>query len=311
VLEVIDLEKSYEDVKALQGVSFRAFKGQTLGLLGPNGAGKTTAISILVGILTADKGEVRIHGRTVSKTGDRQAKACIGLVPQDLALHEGLDARDNLALSGALYGLSGEKLRKAVDQALQFAGLEEHAKRQVSTYSGGMKRRLNLAAALLHEPELLVLDEPTVGVDPQSRNAIFESLEALKARGVTQIYTTHYMEEAERLCDRIVIIDHGRVLANDSLAGLQAQIPTRDVVELELDAAPDTAGLDVVRSLPCVTTVEAEGACIRIGLKDLHTGLATLLARLESSGLRILHVATARPDLETIFLALTGKALRD
>ena len=219
VLEGRGLRKRFGEIVAVDGVSVALESGRILGVLGPNGAGKTTTVAMLAGLTRPDAGDVLIGGRLLAGDTD-PAKRRMGLVPQDLALYEELSARDNLRFFGALYGLAGEALERAMTSALELVGLAERARDRVATYSGGMKRRLNLAAGLLHDPDVVLLDEPTVGVDPQSRNAIFDNLEALKRRGKALLYTTHYMEEAERLADRIVIIDHGRVIADDTLAGL-------------------------------------------------------------------------------------------
>ena len=221
MLEVSGVSKSYGNRAALSDVSFAVGAGVTLGLLGPNGAGKSTAVNIIAGILSPDCGDVRVAGQRVSHDTD-PAKRLIGFVPQDLALFDELPALDNLRLCGALYGLAGAQLAERIAAVLDLVGLGDRSAESVGAFSGGMKRRLNIAAALLHEPRLLLLDEPTVGVDPQSRNAIFDNLETLRRAGLTLVYTTHYMEEAERLCDRIVIIDHGKVLADDTREGLRA-----------------------------------------------------------------------------------------
>ena len=218
MLEVSGLTKNYGKLTAVSGVSFRADHGETIGLLGPNGAGKTTTVSIIAGLLSPDSGEVLIEGKKISSDTD-PVKRKIGLVPQDMALYPQLTARDNLTFFAALYSLGGAKARQAIEEALNLVALSDRAGDKVETFSGGMKRRLNLAGALLHDPQILLLDEPTVGVDPQSRNAIFDNLETLKKRGKTLIYTTHYMEEAERLCDRIVIIDHGKSGCRRHFAG--------------------------------------------------------------------------------------------
>ena len=220
MLAVRNLRKSFGTLVAVDGASFSVEPGQLVGLLGPNGAGKSTTVAIISGLLTADSGEVTIAGEPLAGDTDVK-KRLIGLVPQDLALYEELPAAANLRLFGALYGLKGRALEEAIGSALLLVGLAERANDAVRTFSGGMKRRLNLAAGLLHDPQILLLDEPTVGVDPQSRNAIFENLEHLKARGKALLYTTHYMEEAERMADRIVVMDHGRVLADDTLTGLR------------------------------------------------------------------------------------------
>ena len=224
MLEATHLRKSYGRLIAVDDVSFEVEPGQILGLLGPNGAGKTTTVSMIAGLVTRDRGEVRIDGRMLAGDSD-PLKRKIGLVPQDLALYDDLSARDNLRFFGALYSLSGAALDHAIASALGIVGLAERAKDRVKTFSGGMKRRLNLAAGLLHDPDVLLLDEPTVGVDPQSRNAIFDNLELLRKQGKALLYTTHYMEEAERLADRIVIMDNGKVIANDTLAGLGRLLP--------------------------------------------------------------------------------------
>jgi len=221
ILDVVRLRKTFGSLVAVDEVSFGLEAGQLVGLLGPNGAGKTTTVSMIAALVAPDRGDVLIGGRRLSGDTD-PAKRRIGLVPQDLALYEELTARDNLRFFGALYNLSSSLLDKAIAQALELVGLADRARDRVRDFSGGMKRRLNLAAGILHDPDILLLDEPTVGVDPQSRNAIFDNLELLKSRGKALLYTTHYMEEAERLADRIVVIDHGRVIADDTLAGLQA-----------------------------------------------------------------------------------------
>jgi ABC-2 type transport system ATP-binding protein len=225
ILDVKHLRKSYGTLVAVDDVSFSLEAGRLVGLLGPNGAGKTTTVSMLSGLVTPERGEVLIAGRKLSGDTD-PVKRRIGLVPQDLALYDELSARDNLRFFGALYSLSGRALDGAIASALELVGLADRIKDLVKTFSGGMKRRLNLAAGLLHDPDIVLLDEPTVGVDPQSRNAIFENLELLKSRGKALLYTTHYMEEAERLADRIVVIDHGKVIADDTLDGLQTRVAT-------------------------------------------------------------------------------------
>ncbi len=219
MLEVSELKKNFGSLVAVNGVSLRAGKGETVGLLGPNGAGKTTTVSMIAGLVRPDSGSVEIDGRRLAGDTDPN-KRRIGLVPQDLALFDELTAEANLRLFAALYDLDGAAARRAIGETLELVGLADRAHDRVKNYSGGMKRRLNLASALLHDPQILLLDEPTVGVDPQSRNAIFDNLEVLKSRGKTLLYTTHYMEEAERLCDRVIIIDHGKVVANDTLQGL-------------------------------------------------------------------------------------------
>ena len=224
MLEVRTLRKTYGDLVAVHDVSFSVQPGEVVGLLGPNGAGKTTTVSMIAGLVTPTAGEVLIEGAPLAGDTDPK-KRRIGLVPQDLALYDELSALQNLRFFGALYDLTPTALESAIRSSLELVGLAERAKDRVGTFSGGMKRRLNIAASLLHDPDILLLDEPTVGVDPQSRNAIFDNLETLKARGKGLLYTTHYMEEVERLADRVVIVDHGRVVASDTLEGLQQHAP--------------------------------------------------------------------------------------
>ena len=294
---------------AVSGVSFRAAAGETIGLLGPNGAGKTTTVSIISGLLSPDSGEVLIEGNQVRSDTD-PVKLKIGLVPQDMALYDQLTARDNLTFFAALYSISGAKAKHAIDDALQLVELADRAGDKVKTFSGGMKRRLNLAAALLHDPQILLLDEPTVGVDPQSRNAIFDNLEALKKRGKTLIYTTHYMEEAERLCDRIVIIDHGKVIADDTLQGLHKLLPVTNVVAVELDKI-DGFKPDQMLALAGVKSAELAQGTLRIGIHDLSSDAPGVLRWLSENGHSFHHVSSEQPDLETVFMTLTGRSLRD
>jgi ABC-2 type transport system ATP-binding protein len=277
VLASLRLRKSYGALTAVAAVSFDVEAGEIIGLLGPTGAGKSTTVGMIAGLLKPDSGEVRINGAALAGDVD-PAKRAIGIVPQDLALFEGLSARENLRFFGGLYGMAGPALEAAIASGLDFVGLGERARDKVKTFSGGMKRRLNLAAGLLHDPQIVLLDEPTVGIDPQSRNAIFDNLEALRARGKALVYTTHYMEEAERLCARIVIIDHGRVIASDTVAGLYGLLPASRRLSVEMREAPTDGVLAQLRALPAVGSVEVVGT---------------------------------RGDLETVFLTLTGRTLRD
>jgi ABC-2 type transport system ATP-binding protein len=309
MLEARGLKKSFGTIVAVDGVSLRAGAAETIGLLGPNGAGKTTTISMIVGLVRPDAGEVLIDGSPLRGDTD-PIKRKIGLVPQDMALFDELSALENLNFFGALYEMQGSALKRAIADALSLVGLADRAKDKVKGFSGGMKRRLNLAAALLHDPQILLLDEPTVGVDPQSRNAIFENLETLKRRGKTLIYTTHYMEEAERLCDRIIIIDHGKVIADDTLHGLHKLLPVTNVLAIELNG-PDGFDANRLRALPEVESVELREGLLRVGVHDLSTGAPAILRWLAENGHPYQHVSSERPDLETVFLTLTGRSLRD
>jgi ABC-2 type transport system ATP-binding protein len=264
---------------------------------------------MICGLLRADAGRIVLDGDVIGQ-GASAAKRKIGFVPQDLALYEDLSALENLKLFGALYGLKGTQLKQRCDQVLGLVNLADRAADAPATFSGGMKRRLNIAAALLHEPQLLILDEPTVGVDPQSRNAIFDTLEALQAQGHSLIYTSHYMEEVERLADHIVIIDHGKVLADETPAALYHRLPAQAALAVELANEPSAALLAGVQALDGVTTVERSGATLNIGLAAASHA-APVLAWLDGQGQALLHFATARTSLENIFLNLTGRSLRD
>jgi ABC-2 type transport system ATP-binding protein len=314
MLEVTGLHKRYGDLVAVEEVSFVARPGEMVGLLGPNGAGKTTTVAMIAGLLTPDRGEVRIEGAVVRGETD-PVKLRLGLVPQEVALHDELSARENLALFGALYGMRGAALGRAMDSAFEVAGLADRAKDRVATFSGGMKRRLNLAAALLHAPQILLLDEPTVGVDPQSRNQIFSSLEELRRQGKTLVYTTHYMEEAERLCDRIIIIDHGKVMANDTLEAVRRLVPSVNVLEIGVENAPENPGqdgwLDGLRAVEGVSAAEWDGSTLRVTVKDLLESSPSVLVWLKEQGYRCSHLSSQRADLETVFLTLTGRSVRN
>jgi len=321
MLEVDSLKKSYGNVIAVDGVSLRAAAGETVGLLGPNGAGKTTTVSMIAGLVRPDSGSVRIEGRPLAGDTDPN-KRRIGLVPQDLALFDELTALANLQLFAALYEIDGTAAKRAIGEALDLVGLTDRAHDRVRDYSGGMKRRLNLASALLHDPQILLLDEPTVGVDPQSRNAIFDNLEVLKRRGKTLLYTTHYMEEAERLCDRVIIMDHGKVVADDTLQGLYRLLPVTNLLAVELaddgnqgaghqGAAHDGLRLDELRALPGVRSASLEAGTLRVGVQDLATETPRILEWLVVRGHLYRHVVSERADLETVFLTLTGRSLRD
>ena len=310
VLDARGLRKSFGSLTAVSDVSFTVGAGELVGLLGPNGAGKSTTVGMIVGILPPDAGEVRINGQALRGDTD-PAKASIGLVPQDLALFDELPARENLRFFGALYGLAGAALEAIIASGLEFVGLADRARDKVKTFSGGMKRRLNLAAGLLHDPQLILLDEPTVGIDPQSRNAIFDNLEALRARGKSLVYTTHYMEEAERLCDRIVIVDHGRVIANDTVRGLYGLLPASRRLSVELRGEAGPGLVDAVRALPAVASVEVADGILTVALDDLAAGAPAVLSLLQQRGVAYDHVVSERGDLETVFLTLTGRTLRD
>lgn len=308
-VEVEKVSKRYGSTIAVDEVSFTIAEGETYGLLGPNGAGKTTTISMVVGILRRDSGTIRIGGRThgISSTA---TKAQIGFVPQELALYPDLSARDNLRFFARLYGLTGAEARRRCDEVLELVSLGDRARENVSTFSGGMSRRLNIGVGMLNRPKLLILDEPTVGVDTQSRHAILESVHRQAQDGAAVLYTTHYMGEAERLCDRVGIIDAGRIRAEGTVRELVSQVGEDDTIVLTVAGGPERA-LGELRSLPEVRQASAEGMEVRLLVKDARAALAPVLDCLAASGTTLRSVQVQEPDLEAVFLHLTGKALRD
>ena len=307
VLQAQGFRKSYGDRVAVADVSFTLHAGEVLGLLGPNGAGKSTTVGMIAGFVPPDGGSATLGGVTLA--GDAPAyKRRIGLVPQDLALYEELPAQANVELFGALYGLPAARLKQRAAEVMALVGLADRARDKPATFSGGMKRRLNIACALVHDPDVLLLDEPTAGVDPQSRNAIFDNIEALKRAGKALIYTTHYMEEVERLADRIVIIDHGRVVTTGTLAELLRTLPAPQTLQLDIDGTPDLAAL---RALPGVTRVQHDGEHLTLGLDELSAHAAGVLQALAAGGVPVRHISSGRASLEDVFLALTGRQLRD
>ena len=296
MIKIDNLRKCYGNLVAVDSISFELRPSETFGLLGPNGAGKSTTLNMIVGVLEPDAGTVDIDGS--GSPAQPEVRRQIGNAPQSLSLYDELTAEENLRFFGRLYRLSGRHLKERVDWALDLAGLASRRSDRVSTFSGGMQRRLNMACALIHDPPVLLLDEPTVGVDPQSRNAVFEAIEQLKSEGRTIIYTTHYMEEAERLCDRVAIIDHGKILALDTVDALIRKHGGKSIVEVELASPPkDASGLPG----------KIEGTHLRVETdKPLE-----MVAQLAQSGQDFISVNVDRADLETVFLNLTGRSLRD
>jgi ABC-2 type transport system ATP-binding protein len=306
-LEVFDLSKSYGSAPALDRIRFDVVEGEMFGLLGPNGAGKTTLLSIVSGLLEATSGEVRVFGRTLHPAG-RELRRLIGVVPQELALYGELTARENLTFFGELYGLGRPALRQRVEEVLAAVGLSDRADRAVDTFSGGMKRRLNLGAALVHGPRLLLLDEPTTGVDPQSRNHIFEEVRRINAAGVTVVYTSHYMEEVQSLCTRIGIMDHGRLIACDTLPGLLGQL--EGLIRFQVPQVTPALRERLGR-LPEARLIEGNGLGLELECRGVQATLLRLLAALSELQVELTGLETEAPNLERVFLHLTGRALRD
>jgi ABC-2 type transport system ATP-binding protein len=295
MIQAANLRKSFGTTVAVDGLSFEVQQGETFGLLGPNGAGKTTTIHMLTGALRPDAGSVAIGG--VADPTRPEVRLRLGVAPQALALYDELTAAENLAFLGKLYGLAGTRLKERIAWTLDFAGLSERAGDRIKTYSGGMKRRLNLACALIHDPAVLFLDEPTVGVDPQSRNHIFAGIEALAREGRTILYTTHYMEEAQKLCRRVAVVDRGKIKALDTVEGLITQYGGKSLVEAELEDPP--------------STVPLPGPLEDGRLRFASDTPFEEAARLVAAGVKFASFKVERPNLEVVFLTLTGRRLRD
>ncbi len=311
ILEVWQLVKKYGDFTAVNGISFDIKEGEIFSLLGPNGAGKTTTISVLSTLLTPTAGDAVICGYSVRS--DPQAnRRCIGVVPQEIALYEDLSARENLAFWGQMYDLSGKELKTRTDEVLEQIGLTDRANQRIKTYSGGMKRRVNIAVGLLHRPRLLFMDEPTVGIDPQSRRAILDSVKELNRQGMTVLYTTHYMEEAQELSNRVGIIDHGDLIALGTQAELTRKVGEKETLVLHISEMDDPQPLcERLGSLPGVLNAERTNHDIHIVTVEASDILAQVVAVSNEMKVKIHSVDIHEPNLETVFLHLTGRALRD
>jgi linearmycin/streptolysin S transport system ATP-binding protein len=303
------LSRRYGDLIAVDGVGFQISPGETYGLLGPNGAGKTTTISMIAGLLDRDDGEVTVNGQPMSSHAVR-AKAAIGYVPQDLAIYPDLSGRENLMFFARLYGMPTADAKRRSAEVLELTGLTDRAGDATKKYSGGMKRRLNIGIGLLHHPRMLILDEPTVGVDPQSRNAILESVEGLSDEGMAVLYTTHYMEEAERLCDRVGIIDRGKLIAEGTRSELVSLVGEGDQVRLLATGNLAKAAAQLAGQ-PWVRQASATDQGIDVVVEDARSHLPEILASAAAAETAIRSVEVTEPDLEAVFLHLTGRALRD
>jgi len=308
-IEVKNLKKSFGELQAVQGVDFAAEKGEILSLLGPNGAGKSTIISILSGLLAPDGGEASIMGYSITKEPET-AKANLGVVPQDIALYPDLSARENLVFWGKMYGLRGEALKSRVDEVLEIIGLTGRQKDRVGKFSGGMKRRVNIGVALLHKPDVVIMDEPTVGIDPQSRRHILDNVKELNRQGMTVLYTTHYMEEAAELSDHIAIMDIGKVIAYGTHKELIKLVGEQTRIDLSLNAE---SGLifEAWRSVEGVSRMDATDGTVSVLADDSNRVLPRLFEAASQANVRITSVDIQDPNLETVFLHLTGRALRD
>ncbi len=308
-VQVSNLHKDFGEVYAVKGINFQIKSGQVFSLLGPNGAGKSTTISMLSGLLRPTQGDAVILGHSITTT-PQKAKAALGVVPQEIALYQDLSARENLIFWGKMYGLRGAQLRKRVDEILETIGLTDRQKGRVEKFSGGMKRRLNIGVALMHEPEIIIMDEPTVGIDPQSRRKILDSVMELNRRGMTVLYTTHYMEEAQELSDFIAIMDQGQIIASGSHNELVKIVGGMDRIELSLSTTSEEA-IQTWAKIPGVHNIEVENGLLQILVDDSNRVLPKLFESAASLNTRITAIEIQEPNLETVFLHLTGRALRD
>jgi ABC-2 type transport system ATP-binding protein len=308
MIEVEELRKSYGDLTAVDGVSFTAQPGEIFGLLGPNGAGKTTTISCICGLLTPTAGRIRVMGHDVVSDG-QEARRALGVVPQEIALYEELSALENLDYWGGAQGMRNPLLRKRIQEVLELTGLQDRAREPVKRFSGGMKRRLNLACSIVHQPKVLLLDEPTAGVDPQSRVRLLELVRAQARAGACVLYTTHYMEEAEALCDRLAIVDHGKIIASGTLAELRAVQGGRNLLRLS-GVFPANAGA-ALAGLDHIEIVQADSGVLLLSLADAPHKLPAIFAALSAAGSEVRDTTLTQPSLESLFIKLTGKELRE
>ncbi|MGD0610718.1 MAG: ABC transporter ATP-binding protein [Anaerolineales bacterium] len=308
-IEIKDLYKSFGEVRAVQGVSFEVKKGEIFSLLGPNGAGKTTILSMLACLLHPDQGDASILGHSLRKD-PMGVKSVLGVVPQEIALYEDLSARENLTFWAKMYGLRGADLKQRVEEVLEVIGLADRARDYIKKYSGGMKRRVNIGVALLHKPQVILMDEPTVGIDPQSRRSILDSVMALKQQGTTVLYTTHYMEEAQELSDHIAIMDHGKLIAAGTNTELVRIVGEMDRITLTVNTEGSRV-VDAWKAVRGVQKVSSEDGTLSVLADDSNQVLPRLFEAAASSGIRITSVAILEPNLEAVFLQLTGRALRD
>lgn len=310
MLTVSDIKKSFHSKEVVKGVSFEVGKGESFGLLGPNGAGKSTLISMICGLTPFESGEIRVGGKLVGKQS-RDIKQLIGMVPQDIALYPTMSAFDNLIFWGKMYGLSGRKAKVRAKEVLEIVGLSERAKDRIETFSGGMKRRINIGAALMHDPQLLIMDEPTVGIDPQSRNHILETVKQLNEQGITVIYTSHYMEEVEYLCKRIAIIDEGKLIASGTKKDLADRLAGGSVLKLSVKSAEPTF-IEQLKVLDGVDEVfiQPDGE-IHLHMETETELLSAIIGLANRTNIKIQNMQLEEVNLETLFLRLTGRTLRE
>jgi ABC-2 type transport system ATP-binding protein len=310
IVSIKEVTKNFGEVTAVDKMTLDIEEGEIFGLLGPNGAGKSTAINMIIGLLFHDKGSICVLGRDVKKEA-MVTKRNIGIVPQEIAIYEELSSLENVKFFASLYGLKGRKLEEAAMEALDFAGLSDKAKSYPKNFSGGMKRRLNIACAIAHKPKLIIMDEPTVGIDPQSRNHILQSVKKLNELGSTILYTSHYMEEVEAICTRVAIMDHGKVIALGTGSELKNLISDRNIVWISVGDAIGRIREEDIREIPGVSEIEIEDDTVKISSVPEVGNLDKIIHYFTSNRFSIKSVESKMPDLETVFLSLTGRRLRD
>lgn len=306
ILDVKKITKKYNKLVAVNGISLQLEENEILGLLGPNGAGKSTFINMILGLTKVDSGTIEIFEKKLN----RIIKKKIGYVPQDIAVCNELNAYDNVMFFGKLYGLRGDKLKESVKKAMEFTGLWERRKESPKKYSGGMKRRLNIACAIVHEPQLLIMDEPTVGVDPQSRNNILETIKKLNESGTTVIYTSHYMEEIEEICTKVAIIDNGELIIEGTSDSIKNEVLTEKLVRLQLEDEIEKS-IELINDIEGVISLSISGDTVTIKSKKEIDNLAIIIEKLVKANIKIISINIEQPTLEAAFLSLTGKTLRD
>lgn len=310
IVRIKEVTKNFGDLTAVDKMTLSIEEGEIFGLLGPNGAGKSTAINMVIGLLFSDKGNISILDKDVKKDA-LITKSNIGIVPQEIAIYEELTSLENVKFFASLYGLKGRKLEEAAMEALEFTGLSDKAKSFSKNFSGGMKRRLNIACAIAHKPKLIIMDEPTVGIDPQSRNHILQSVKKLNELGSTIIYTSHYMEEVEAICTRVAIMDHGKVIALGTGDELKNLISDRNIVWISVGDTISKISEESIREIPGVSDIEIEEDTVKISSAREVSNLDKIIHYFTSNRLSIKSVESKTPDLETVFLSLTGRRLRD
>jgi len=310
-VEVSSLQKRYGRVQVVKGIDFSIRKGEVMGFLGPNGAGKTTTVLMLTTYLSPDNGTIKIGGKSMGNEKEHGAiQRYIGYVPQEISLYGELNSIENLVFFGRLYGVKGPALKERTAKLLELVGLSDKSRQPVKQFSGGMQRRLNIALALLHNPKFVILDEPTVGIDPQSRNRIFDIVNSLKNDGVSVLYITHYMEEAQSLCDRVAIMDDGNIVALDTIDGLLQTVAGRHVLNVEIDGWNEASNAELKKKY-AASEVGYSNGVLSVHISDVKGVIPRLISDLYNTGLTVKKIDIKEPDLQQVFLQLTGKALRD